>query len=242
MTIITTCLLENNHLIREGLKSILADTDFSITEAPANMLALRPDPETVNNLCRNMDLVIIGLDEYITHPEGIIGALKSQQPACRVALLGASTQAEFIRACFAQGADGYLARNLSPCALINSLQMIMAGEKIFPATALDSVVRLNRQERQVPDHNLSVREHEILRHLARGQTNKEIALQENITESTVKAHIKTILRKLRLSNRTQAAHWAWTEGLIAAHAMNDQAINAHALNSMAQYKQTQSMM
>ena len=206
MTTIATCLLENNHLVKEGLKSILADTNFKVTEAPADM----QDMDNMKEALSHTDLVIFGLDEDIARLENFIHAFKSAHPESKLAILGFNTEPEYITSCFAHGADGYLTKNLSP----------------------GSLLKMNKKEKQAPDNNLSAREKEILKHLALGETNKKIALAQDIAESTVKAHIKTILRKLGLTNRTQAARWAWTEGLI----------NETTPGSNSYYKQTQSMM
>lgn len=228
MAIVTTYLLENNHLVKEGLKSILAGTNYKVADALIDF----EDMCGSAGIAANMDLVIYGVDEEIAQMPDFIGRLKALHPDSKIAILGSDTEPQLITTCFAHGADGYLTKNISPDSLVNSLNMIMSGERIYPAVALDTLIKMNRKDKQAAEYNLSARELEILRHIALGETNKEIALERNIAESTVKAHIKTILRKLSLSNRTQAARWAWTEGLI-------QEIPPE---SNAYYKQTQSMM
>ncbi|HEY0891512.1 MAG TPA: response regulator transcription factor [Cellvibrio sp.] len=227
MTGIATYLLENNHLIKEGVKSILADTDFNIIDTPADMNGI----QHIESNSENIELVILGVDQDLHQVEEVLEALKKIYFSGKIAILGSPADAAFITSCFTRGVHGYLTKNLSPCSLINSLHMIMAGEKIYPAEALNSLLKTSRQDKHISDSNLSARELQILKHLARGETNKQIALVQNITESTVKAHIKTILRKLGLSNRTQAARWAWGEGLTDEIA-----------DFSSYYKQTPSMM
>ncbi len=228
MTEITTYLLENNHLVNEGLKSILAETNFKVAEVPEYL----KDMDCLRDASLNIDLVIFGLDDEIQRLESLIDTLKLSHPASKIAIIGSNLNPEFIQSCFTHGADGYLTKNLSSCLLLNSLSMIMAGEKIYPVVALDNLLKKNKEGAHIAESHLSAREQEILKHLALGETNKEIALKQNIAESTVKAHTKTILRKLNLTNRTQAARWAWKEGLI----------NESTGGVSSYYKQTPSMM
>ena len=93
------------------------------------------------------------------------------------------------------------------------------GEPVFPAALLGKFVSEGTQRPAIPgarpsvSRPLSARETGILRHLARGESNKVIARQLDITEATVKVHIKAILRKIQVRNRTQAAVWALDQGL-----------------------------
>lgn len=215
MEAVSTCLIESNYLVREGLKNLLGKTGFRIVEEIENPVE---DAE-------NAALVILGLNENVKNTENLINQVKSYYPASRIAVLSSGTEPGLIKFCFSQGIDGYLAKSMSPSSILGSLNMIMAGEKIYPATALDFFMQDAKRNGSLPDHNLSNREMEILKHVADGKTNKEIALHRDIAESTVKAHIKTILRKLNLSNRTQAARWAFDEGLVAAERALDQSLN-----------------
>ncbi len=124
---------------------------------------------------------------------------------------------ESVSAAFGEGIDGYVIRSISCDPLKNVLRLVAAGEKAFPSqlvSALNANVwKLPPEKWEMEDLNLSDREMQILCCLVSGDANKVIARQLLITEATVKAHVKTVLRKLRVTNRTQAAIWAFTRGL-----------------------------
>jgi two-component system, NarL family, nitrate/nitrite response regulator NarL len=114
------------------------------------------------------------------------------------------------------GADGYLMKDVSPEALLQSLELVMMGEKVFPTNLAAMLFELNNASSPVNSvRGLSPREQEILRALVTGSSNKLIAIKLGITEATVKVHLKTLLRKIDVNNRTQAAIWAMNNGFTA---------------------------
>jgi two-component system nitrate/nitrite response regulator NarL len=104
---------------------------------------------------------------------------------------------------------------VSPEALIQSLQLIMLGEKVFPTNLASMLLDMNAIIPQHSIRGLSPREQEILQSLVTGASNKMIAIRLGITEATVKVHLKTLLRKIDVKNRTQAAIWAMNNGFSA---------------------------
>ncbi len=132
---------------------------------------------------------------------------------------------KLLSSCFAAGASGYLLENLSSEALQKSLTLVSAGEKVFPSelAAVISDLAVERDTSSDPasadlqGFDLSAREIWILRLLADGQSNKLIASTLHIAESTVKLHLRNILRKLHATNRTQAALWALRRGVVLAN-------------------------
>jgi two-component system nitrate/nitrite response regulator NarL len=140
--------------------------------------------------------------------------------SCRIVLLAESVEADQLAWSFAAGVDGYVLEEISPEALLESLDLVLLGEKVFPSRLAVlmceehwGVRTHNARPRDVP---LSERELEIVQRLADGLPNKTIAAQLSISEATVKAHLKTILKKLGAHNRTQAAIWAVQRGISAA--------------------------
>ena len=117
---------------------------------------------------------------------------------------------------FQAGADGYLIKTISSDVLTASLDLVMLGEVVFPSAALNlggeadqpAEPVVNQDVNEVSPRGLSVRETVILRCLMQGDSNKLIARRFDITEATVKVHVKAILRKIHAKNRTQAAIWA----------------------------------
>lgn len=115
------------------------------------------------------------------------------------------------------GATGFLTDDISGTALVQSLELAASGEKVLPGLLGDFIARqgihpLFREESR--DLGLSPRESDILKRLAHGQSNKVIANAIGVAESTVKGSVKTIMRKLAVHNRTQAAVWALSEGFL----------------------------
>ena len=114
--------------------------------------------------------------------------------------------------------DGAIMQDASPEVLCQSLRLIVTGERVLPTALLSrlflrQIDSVHTVERYEPGHGLSKRELQILQKLVLGSSNKEIGRGLQITEATVKVHLRTILRKIQVSNRTQAAIWAINAGL-----------------------------
>nr|WP_158010645.1 response regulator transcription factor [Tardibacter chloracetimidivorans] len=145
--------------------------------------------------------------------------LHSQFPQSHIVLMADEFQVEDVANAFGAGVDGYLVKAISCEPLGSALRLVAHGEKVIPSQIVealaDPVWRNGARALDTGklDLNLSDREIEILRCLVTGDANKIIARRLDITEATVKVHIKAILRKLRVMNRTQAAIWAVTRGL-----------------------------
>ena len=215
MPLVSTCLIERNIFFREGVKSLLTGTDYHINQ-------IYPDGMTAQkeSSCKSdVKLALIGTESRAETIKAQVGLVKNIYPECRVVILTAQAEPKCIMSAFASGADGYLLRDITPQALVGSLGMVVAGEKVYPAAALDLLVKqtpaigAENIDSKFSAYHLSCREVQVLKYLAVGETNKQIARDLDITEATVKVHIKGVLRKLDLSNRTQAAIWAVNKGL-----------------------------
>jgi two-component system nitrate/nitrite response regulator NarL len=214
---VDTVLVGTKTLMREGLKGLLAGTSINIV-AEAQRLS-----DVVSTLAgRRLDLVLVDVTEFSDELEDSLRELKVQLPAIRVVMLTDVLDAQQLSASLAAGVDGYLLKEISYGALLQSLHLVMVGEKVFPtelATLLvngaPSTPRAGRRivSDQVRDRGLSEREKQILQCLAQGDSNKTIANRLEITEATVKVHVKSLLRKIEATNRTQAAIWAVNQGL-----------------------------
>lgn len=142
------------------------------------------------------------------------GMLRTAMERVRIVLMSEEYDLATIREAFASGVDGILARQIASKPLISAMQLIALGQKVMPS----QVVQMLAADSSMPSHaewlshsslaHLSVREIDILACLVAGESNKAIALKLSVAEATVKAHVKAILRKLQLENRTQAAIWA----------------------------------
>jgi two-component system, NarL family, nitrate/nitrite response regulator NarL len=217
MRIVPTILVEKNTLFREGLSKLLAGTTFRVAATVSTADDLKPN---ISSELRSM-LIVLGLGDGDTTMERSITALRSRFCDSRIVVLADHYDADQLIAAFRMSANGYLTKSISCEALIKSLELTMLGESIVPSAILARMASEPELE-TVPDQSLipedtvvahtpqllSGRETQILQCLISGQSNKLIARKFDIMEATVKVHIKAILRKIRVQNRTQAAIWA----------------------------------
>jgi two-component system, NarL family, nitrate/nitrite response regulator NarL len=202
MTSTHTILIETNRLFRQGLKHLLADTRFAV-EAEFSTMEQAVDGAVASGL------VIIG-------EAGDLEQLQAAYPEARIVVLADDFAVDALRDAMNAGADGYLMKDVSPEALIQSLELVMMGEKVFPTNLASMLLSLDSTPSPMNSiRGLSPREQEILQALVTGASNKLIAIKLGITEATVKVHLKTLLRKIDVNNRTQAAIWAMNNGFTA---------------------------
>ena len=221
MKLVSTLLVEPNTLLREGLKRILAETPYSLAASTASLDEISRIWKTDG---RPLLLIIDGASN---HDEtcGQIKQFKEQHATARVAMLVDGYDLKQVIAAYHAGADAYLMKSVSCEVLVKTLDLVMLGEAVFPSAVL-GLMRNHAPGNDAAEHELgseennepaddklqpkglSVRETVILRCLMEGDSNKLIARKFDITEATVKVHVKAILRKIRAKNRTQAAIWA----------------------------------
>jgi len=219
-----TVLVGHSALLREGLARILNAADFRIIGSGARVQDV---PQTSQHQSL---LLIINVGDNPIAAVADIELFKEQHPSGRVAVLADRYPLPDMVSAFAAGANLYFADCVSCDAFIKALELIMLGETILPPQVF-ALIGSNEQERErahprgrrrVGDASpvtqsddtpsLSVREKSILRYMVDGDSNKVIARKVDITEATVKVHVKAILRKIRVHNRTQAAIWAMNNG------------------------------
>jgi len=206
-----TMLIEPNRLFRDGLKYLLANTRFAVSvefSTPEQALA-QADAETAPGL------VITGQ----ANPKAEdLQVLREAYPAAKIVVLAGQVTLDGLRDALAAGIDGFLVKSVSPEALVQSLQLILVGETVFPTNLAALLTEMDPPAPQGMIRGVSPREQDILRSLVTGASNKAIANRLGITEATVKVHLKTLLRKIDVTNRTQAAIWAMNNGFSAKDA------------------------
>ncbi|HUJ03735.1 MAG TPA: response regulator transcription factor [Rhizomicrobium sp.] len=191
-----------NGLFRSGIASLLSGSAKRVHELG--------DPAALQRLLESgtrIGLVLIEAAGFNGDTAEHIARLRELAPRAQIAVLSGEADSGRIAASFAAGADGFLLKDISAGTLIQSLRMLALGEKVFPIAEFFSSGAPEAQS------ELSAREREILRCLIEGDSNKRIANRLGITEATVKVHLKSILRKTRTANRTQAAIWALRSGM-----------------------------
>lgn len=215
-----TVLIEPNTLCREGLAKILASSRFD----PAERLSGMEQLDRLRLGTRGPVFFIADLGRDPDTAAEHARRLKGQFAGCRLLVMAEQHDPRHMWAVLRAGADGYVMKSTSPEALISSLDLVALGAPVVPQAVLETLSRGGTQppaqtyERAPIARPLSGRETGILNHLARGESNKMIARKLDITEATVKVHIKAILRKIQVKNRTQAAIWALDQGIGTAKA------------------------
>jgi two-component system, NarL family, nitrate/nitrite response regulator NarL len=212
-----TILIEPNRLFRQGLKHLLANTRFAV-EIEFSTMEQAVDGAVASSL------VILG---QVAKELGDLNLLRDAYPGARIVVLADDLTVDTLREAMNGGADGFLMKDVSPEALVQSLELIMLGEKVFPTNLASMLLDLSNAPSPLNSvRGLSPREQEILLALVTGASNKLIAIKLGITEATVKVHLKTLLRKIDVNNRTQAAIWAMNNGFTAEGAAPTRGLSA----------------
>jgi two-component system, NarL family, nitrate/nitrite response regulator NarL len=149
---------------------------------------------------------------------GRIDQLRAAAPRARIVVLTENIRVNRLADALSAGVDGYLLKNMSADALHQSLRLVLLGEKVFPTDLAHLLTNGRIVPRDDPGpmsrfNGLSDREMQILGCLFNGAQNKQIAHELKISDGTVKVHLKAILKKIRVQNRTQAAIWALNHGI-----------------------------
>lgn len=210
---ITVLLVDDHALVRKGVRGFLETQPDIVVVAEAGTgqeavpLASEYAPDVVL-----MDLLMPGMDGVETTRQ-----LLASSPRSRVIVLTSYHEDEHIFPAIRAGALSYLLKDVEPAELATAVRKAAAGEAILHpriAARLVEVVQGGRASTLNPFHELSERELEVLRLVAAGMSNGDIASSLSISEKTVKSHVGNILSKLHLADRTQAAVYAWREGLV----------------------------
>ncbi len=200
-------LVEDHTMVRQALAELLRTrSEFEVVgEAGSGEEAVR--------LARELQPDVVTLDLHIPAGDGLwaTAELHREVPAARVLVLTVSTEDEHLTESLRRGAAGYLLKTSSAEALFQAIRDVARGETTVPGRMAGRILATLAPgaARAAPgEAGLSGREQDVLRLLARGATNREIAATLAITENTVKSHLKSVLRKLGVNNRVEAAGWA----------------------------------
>ncbi len=224
MNPIKLLVIDDHTLFRRGLIALLSqDGRFRLAGQAGDM------GESLR-CCTDAPDVIL-LDNHLPGVRGIDGipALKEAYPVARILMLTVSENEEDLASAMMAGADGYLLKTVETEQLCDSIENVLAGECVISPDMMTKFVTAFRSKapalKEVADtmvpqpvaedatlDSLSAREREILALLARGDSNKLIARELDIAETTVKVHVQHILRKLNLTSRVQVALYAAARG------------------------------
>lgn len=209
------CLIINpNEIEREGMRRILNDAGCNVVAVSGHYSGSIFDPLPADR--RHICFVSSQSDENTLK---ICAQVHEMRPDVSIIMLAHESESAMIARAFRSGVSGYVSSDTCCASLIAMTRLVALGEKVIPSQVvfdlamLDTGSHLANNDIRIEDANMSAREINILRGLIRGEPNKVISRRLNITEATVKVHVKSILRKLHVFNRTQAAIWAVSRGL-----------------------------
>lgn len=211
---IRVLLVDDHRLFLSGVQAELGDafeivgTSGEVDEAVRSILELRPD--------------VVLLDVHM--PEGgglaVIISVRAEQPDTRFLALSVSDAAEDVIAIIRAGARGYVTKTIAPADLIDAITRVHEGDAVFSPRLAGFVLDAFGGEAPAavsvdPElDQLTGREKEVMRHIARGYTYKEVGSRLHISSKTVESHVSAVLRKLQLSNRSELTRWAADRRLI----------------------------
>jgi DNA-binding NarL/FixJ family response regulator len=199
-------IVDDHGLFRAGVRSELeghvelVGEAASVAEAVALVTNARPD--------------VVLLDVHMPDGGGVavIRGTAEQAPGTLFLALSASDAAEDVIATIRAGARGYVTKNIATDELLDAIARVEAGDAVFSPRLAGFVLDAFAGPAPAPEDpeldQLTAREREVLRHIARGYLYKEVALRLGISAKTVEAHVSAVLRKLQLSNRHELSRWA----------------------------------
>ncbi len=199
-------LVDDHPLLRKGLQQLIELSDDltlvgqASSGAEALTIAADLDPDLIL-----LDLNMQGMDGLET-----LEKLRAAGVTSRIVMLTVSDADADVIGAISRGADGYLLKDMEPEELLNQIERALEGKMVMSEAvtqALATAIRRPQQNPQAELDSLTARELEILKLIAKGLSNKLIARELDISDGTVKVHVKHLLKKLNLRSRVEAAVW-----------------------------------
>ncbi len=209
-------VVDDHTLLRRGLTALLARDPSLVVVGDA------ADAGEAQRRAQELQPDVILLDNHMPGVNGVeaLPALREAAPGARIIMLTVSEDEADLSAALRAGACGYLLKTIEGDALVGAIHRAMRGDSVVAEEMTNKLVAAYRDAASPRDAKpvssigqLSPRERDILRCIARGASNKEIARELGIAETTVKIHVQHVLRKLDVSSRVQAAVFATAHGL-----------------------------
>lgn len=213
MDLIRVLLVDDHPIVRQGVQSVLAN------HADINVVG---EADSASSLFACLDTLkpqVILLDIRMPGPSGIeiTQRLKREHPDIKVIILSTYDEDEFLLGALRAGAEGYLLKSASAQVLASAVRQVAAGERLLSPTLVTKVMREFQElskDKARTDLGLTDQELQVVRMIAAGSTNKEIAEQLFWSEVTVKRKVQDILEKMGVANRAQAVAEAARRGLL----------------------------
>ncbi|MFV1967518.1 MAG: response regulator [Pirellulaceae bacterium] len=202
---------DDHEVVRSGLIQLVQETEIEVVAEADN-------GEDTVHLAMQLSPDVAIVDVVMPRGDGltVLPRLKAECPRLPVLIFSAHDNPTFIARAVALGAAGYLLKGTQPEEILQAIRDAAAGKTLWTREALRRVTGALATPRLSVDVEapLTQRESEVLTHLAEGMTNKEIAQALHISYETVKEHVQHILRKIGVTDRTQAAVWAVRKKLV----------------------------
>jgi two-component system, NarL family, response regulator LiaR len=208
---IRVLIADDHAILRKGIRALLGtEPDIEVVGETADGLETVAQAKTLGPDVILMDLVMPKMDGIEATRQ-----ITAEQPGVRILVLTSFAADDKVFPAIKAGALGYILKDSGPAELVQAIHQVYRGQpSLEPSVALKMLQELSHSPERPPTPDpLSEREMEVLRLLAQGKSNREIAEQLVITELTVRTHVSNILGKLHLASRTQAALYALKEGL-----------------------------
>jgi DNA-binding NarL/FixJ family response regulator len=205
-------IVDDHQLFRSGVKAELGSRVTIVGDAG--------DVESAVSAIRATRPDVVLLDVHLPGGGGraILEQLREDLPDTRYLALSVSDAAEDVIAVIRAGAGGYVTKTIEPVDLVTSIERVHAGDAVFSPRLAGFVLDAFRGDLPMPADpeldQLSARERDVLRLIARGYTYKEVARRLSVSPRTVETHVSSVLRKLQLSNRHELTQWATDRRLI----------------------------
>jgi NarL family two-component system response regulator LiaR len=208
---IRVLIADDHPVVRRGLRTLFS------SEPGIEPVGEAADGAEAVVMARSLQPDVILLDMVMPHKNGLeaINEIKQDNPEARILVLTSFAEDEKVFPAIKAGALGYLLKDSSPEELLDAIRNVYHGQSsLHPTIARKLINELKRPSDSLPTQTtLTDREVEVLKLVAQGLTNQEIADKLVLSEWTVRTHVRNILDKLHLANRTQAALYALKEGL-----------------------------
>jgi len=203
-------LVDDHELFRAGVRGEIATSVDIVGEAGTVGEAVP--------LIRELDPDVVLLDVHLPDGggEGVIAGVTQERPAVKFLALSVSDAAEDVIGLIRAGARGYVTKNISGAELVDAINRVADGDAVFSPRLAGFVLDAFRGDQTPSDSDvdqLTPREQEVLRLIARGYLYKEVAHNLGISTKTVEAHVTSVLRKLQFTNRHELSRWAMEQGL-----------------------------
>ena len=204
-------ICDDHAVVRRGLRSLVG------VKPEMELVGEAVDGEEAVTMAKKLKPDVIIMDLIMPRKDGVtaIAEIKKKNPDAKILVLTSFSDDKNVFSAIKAGASGYLLKDSSPEDLLQAIDDVYHGKSSLHPVIAQKVIHEMHQPSDLPptDDPLSEREVEVLRNVAQGMSNQEIAQTLEIKEGTVRIHVGNILNKLQLANRTQATLYALREGL-----------------------------